>query len=205
MGFIKAFGITLIAQIAILLSGVLNNIIIVRSLGPEGQGVYALIITTSVMLIVFGGSGLSAANTYWARKNKEDASAIFINSLFFAATISVIAFLLYAFFGKLILLKFFTPDLSLILIISLPLLLIQEFNQGILWGLERYDYHNFLNIFKAVMFVVANIVLLIAFKLDLKMAVLGWVVVIALTSIISVFILWREIGIQHFFLSCPFF
>jgi O-antigen/teichoic acid export membrane protein len=199
MNFAQAFSITLIAQIIIVLSGILNNIIIVRMLGPEGQGVYALIMTTSVMLLIFGGAGLVTSNTYWVRKNKEEASVIFANSLIFAIVISTFVFLCYIAFGKDILIRFFMPEISLILVISLPLLLILEFNQGILWGLERYDYHNFINIFKAASLVLANLLLVLVLGLQINAAVLGWLAVISLTSIISTFILWKEIGVAAIF------
>jgi O-antigen/teichoic acid export membrane protein len=197
MRFAKAFVITLISQAIIVLSGVLNSVIIVRALGPQGQGVYTLIITTSVMLLIFGSAGLVTSNTYWAKKSREEASAIFVNSIIFAMAVSLLAFLCYNLFGKRIMLRFFSPDISLILVISLPMLLIQEFNQGILWGLERYDYHNFLNMFKAASLVVANLILVLVLRLGIKAAALGWLSVISLTSIISTFILWREIGITY--------
>lgn len=194
MNITKAFVITLLSQAVIIISGILNNMIIARTLGPEGQGVYALVLTTSVMLFVFGGGGIATSNIYWVKKDKSEASAIFINSIIFAILVSVIFFAAYILFAKDIMAKFFTPDISIILMISVPMIFIQEFNQGMLWGLERYDYHNFLSIFKASSLVVANIILVAILKFSLKFAVLGWFLAVSLTSIFSTFILWKEIG-----------
>lgn len=195
MNFPKAFVVTLFSQIVIILSGIMNNIIIARRFGPEGNGVYSMVITTSVLLLLFSGMGLVTSNTYWVRKNRDEASTIFINSLLFAIGVAILIFLSYVFFARKIMFRFFSPDISFIIALSLPFLLIQEYNQGILWGLQRYGYHSFLNIFRATALACAIIILILVLRLDIKAAILGWLLVISLSSIISIFILQKEVGI----------
>lgn len=195
MNFPKAFTITLFSQIIIILSGIMNNIIIARRFGPEGNGVYSMVITTSVLLLIFSGAGLVTSNTYWVKKNRDEVSIIFVNSLVFAMGVSILIFLSYVFFAKEIMCRFFSKDIAFVIALSLPFLLIQEYNQGILWGLQRYGYYSFLNIFRAVGLACAIVILILLMRLDIKAAILGWFLVISLSSVISIFILWKNVGI----------
>lgn len=64
-----------------MISGLAVSIIIAHVLGPEGRGLYALVMTTIVMSASFGVFGLSASNTYFAAKDSRKARTIGIQSL----------------------------------------------------------------------------------------------------------------------------
>src|SRR5574341_1445439 len=81
MRFINSAIVTLVCKAVAMISGLAVSIIIAHVLGPEGRGLYALIMTTIVMSASFGVFGLSASNTYFAAKDSRKARTIGIQSL----------------------------------------------------------------------------------------------------------------------------
>ncbi len=98
MRFIKSALATLIFKVIAMAAGLAVSIVIARVLGPEGRGVYALVMTIIVMSASFGVFGLPSANTFFAAKNALMARTIgtqsIITGLAGAALSIVVIFLL---------------------------------------------------------------------------------------------------------------
>ena len=81
MRFIKSALASLIFKFIAMAAGLAVSIVIARVLGPEGRGVYALVMTIIVMSASFGVFGLTAANTFFAAKNGQMARTIGTQSI----------------------------------------------------------------------------------------------------------------------------
>ena len=76
MRFLKSVSTTLVFKAIAMAAGLAVSIVIARVLGPEGRGVYALVMTIIVMSASFGVFGLTAANTFFVAKNGQLARTI---------------------------------------------------------------------------------------------------------------------------------
>ena len=81
MRFIHSATLTIVFKAIAMISGLAVSIVIARVLGPEGRGVYALIMTMIVMSASFGVFGLTASNTYLIAKDHGKSRAIGTQSL----------------------------------------------------------------------------------------------------------------------------
>ena len=81
MRFINSAITTIIFKALAMFSGLAASIVIARVLGPEGRGVYALIMTIIVLAASFGVFGLTASNTYFVAHDKSMARTIGFQSL----------------------------------------------------------------------------------------------------------------------------
>lgn len=125
--FAKNVSITMVRLIAGALLGLFVASFLARTLGPEGNGAYALAILFPLMAVAIGGLGLGPATVYFISNGKFPAPEIVAkNTLIslFAATVTVaIGTLLLFVYGQ----KWFTgvplSVLILALLITFPLML----------------------------------------------------------------------------------
>ncbi|HEX2896975.1 MAG TPA: oligosaccharide flippase family protein [candidate division Zixibacteria bacterium] len=81
MRFLNSAIVTIACKAVAMICGLAVSIIIARELGPEGRGLYALVMTTIVMCVSFGVFGLTAANTFFIAKDAGKSRTIGIQSL----------------------------------------------------------------------------------------------------------------------------
>ncbi len=97
MRFLKSVSTTLFFKAIALAAGLFVSIVVARVLGPEGRGVYALVMTILVMSVSFGVFGLTTANTFFAAQNTHMARTIGTQSLIagmIGAALSILAIFL---------------------------------------------------------------------------------------------------------------
>ena len=58
--------------------------VVARALGPAGQGLFAVAFTLSLLLVQFGGLGLTTANSYFAARDPAARPRIVGNAVWFA-------------------------------------------------------------------------------------------------------------------------
>jgi O-antigen/teichoic acid export membrane protein len=76
--------LTLGGKAGTLLLGLASLVLIARELGPTRQGVFAVAFSFTLMLIHFGGLGLTTANPYFAAREPDRRPQIIANSLWLA-------------------------------------------------------------------------------------------------------------------------
>ena len=63
--------------------------LVARQLGPSAQGIFAVAYSLSLMLIQFGGLGLTTANPYFAAREPATIPRIVANALWLALVLGV--------------------------------------------------------------------------------------------------------------------
>ena len=76
MRFIRSSSITLIFKAMAMLCGFGVSILIGRTLGPEGRGVYGLVMTIIILALNFGLFGFAGANTYLISSDKNRSRSL---------------------------------------------------------------------------------------------------------------------------------
>jgi O-antigen/teichoic acid export membrane protein len=79
--FVRNAAATLGSRAALLLIGLVSSIVVIRTLGPSGRGVYATAATLSVIGIQLANLGLHASNTWAVSREPGLRSALIGNSL----------------------------------------------------------------------------------------------------------------------------
>lgn len=134
---------TFATRILLIGIGLLTSVTIARILGPDGRGLYAVVIATSAIGVQFGNLGLHASNTYFVARDRALLPALIGNTL-------VIGFILGGLGSALLfcilsLWPSFAPVNGLLLalaMISIPFGLSYMLLQNILIGLYKVRIYN---------------------------------------------------------------
>ena len=179
MLFRKAFSITLITQSLTFILGILNTILIVRAIGPQGRGTYSILLTTVSILSVLSSGGVIWSNTYWVGKEKGSLRYILSNALYQA--ISALFILLF--------LTFISPESILGMVFEgIPRgliyfsVIIVFFELGILHlnsiflGLQDFRKYNLLSIGRLILFTLFNLLFLYGLRMNVEGVVYSWMI-----------------------------
>jgi len=164
MRYRKSFSLTLFSQGIILCSGLLNGIIIARSIGTIGRGEYAMINFMVTILLVIMGEGIYRSNIYLTSRDKSETNInqIIANIYFYNALISFLFILLVILPNSVY--QFFLPGIKPFYIYlgfgtALFFIFIRQL-QGIFLGLQNFWHYNLINISPIFLFFLFNISIL---------------------------------------------
>lgn len=190
MTFLKNFWITGSTTLVITILAFLNNIIVTRTLGPEGRGVYAVISNLVLFLVLIFGEGIRRSNTILAGKNENLVRTLFSQTL----TYSLLIFILFSisYFFR-FLYDDYLPNISSILLLITFLITIMtilwQSNQAVFLGLQKILEFNILSFVQVACFLLINIFGIWLFNFDLEEIILSLFLSGLITFIISLFYL----------------
>jgi O-antigen/teichoic acid export membrane protein len=152
---------------ATLLLGLATAVVIARELGPAGQGLFAVAYSLTLMLVQFGGLGLTTANPYFVARDPTAIPRVVANSISFAAGLGLLLIAL----GVAI--KAVFPDAVeglgwtplLVTLVGVPAGLAALFLQSVLLGGGRMVAYNAIEVGQAALTLTALVVGLLAFDL----------------------------------------
>lgn len=187
----KNSAITFLSRILIFALGIITSIILARVLGPTGKGIYTLIILIPTVMLKLGCLGIEAANVYFTGSKKYEVRDIVSNSFISAFSLGLILIFLFLGLSHLNIFQNFlnskqiNPFYLWLVVLTIPLSLLFGFLINIFLGKEEIVKYNKINIFKAILQLIAIVI----FLLILKQGVFGAVVSYVLTTIcITLFI-----------------
>jgi O-antigen/teichoic acid export membrane protein len=138
--------VTLVTRIVLFVVSGLTGILTARLLGPEGRGVYYLLVTYVGLLMLSGSFGLDSSNTYFGAKSTADPSSMFWNSIISGGLLGIlmicVGWVLYLLFPQLFQGVGRTP--LLLALFSLPWLMVNLLVVGLTLGLQHVVSYNVL-------------------------------------------------------------
>jgi O-antigen/teichoic acid export membrane protein len=156
------------------------GIIVARTAGPEGKGIYSLIVLTCGLASIITGFGIPTANACFAGRKHDEASSLVRNSLLWLIIST-------AFLGIVLVVLWLTGIVEPgklkyvgIAFAITPFLLLTTLLVEVLHGLNRIAIYNFILV--AVPLVQLIVLLVLLKKLSLGLAVMSW----ALSQVIGV-------------------
>lgn len=201
MLFRKAFSLTLIGQSLTFVLGILNTILIVRAIGPQGRGTYSILLTTVSILSVLSSGGIIWSNTYWVGKERRNVKYILSNGL--SQAIFILFLLLF--------LSFISPEKSIRMVFEgIPRGLVYQsiilvfFELGILHlnsiflGLQDFGKYNLLSIGRITLFTLFNLLFLYGLRMNVEGVVFSWVISVALTCGVGLIAMMKSCHVQNF-------
>ncbi|MFH1676351.1 MAG: flippase [bacterium] len=191
---------TLLTRVLFIIGKLAYSVIVNRTLGPEGKGLFELIQLAPNTLTNFGAFGFNEANTYFTGKRPELIQKIIGNSWRLTVGFSILAIILgIGFFllpvnqGMFTTLPMWVGFLALAVI---PIALLDLFLEGILYGENRIwvrNWHEIIRISSGILFMG---VLVFVLKMYVTGAVYGFIMVNAALLIFIFIVLNRFHGIK---------
>jgi len=199
--------ITFSAQIIAVIFGIITPIIIARVLGPEGKGVYTLVILIPSMLVLLGNLGIGIANTYFGGSKKynwdELASISFISSLLLGIPLSIL-FLTYYFIVHPIFLSEIKTQCIVFAAMTVPFNLFTTYFRCILMGQKRFLEYNLVNVLQNGILVILVIIVLFFLERGISEVILSWLIATITTTAFSFFFVRKTTSVKWGF-SYPVF
>ncbi len=178
--FSKNSLISFITDVLVFVLGFPISIIIARTLGPMGKGVYSLILLIPSIIIVFANFGIGSANVYFVGSKRYKIQDIVSNSLilsFFLGSISVLMFwglVQFDFFQKFITTNQIPLFYLWMIIFTIPISLLLDYFRNIIRGKGEIINYNKTRILEAFVQLVAVVIFLLLFKKGVFGAVLSY-------------------------------
>jgi O-antigen/teichoic acid export membrane protein len=79
--FVRNTAETLATRLLVVAVGLVSSIVVARTLGPSGRGLFAVAGAVAALGIQFGNLGLHASNTYYVAKDRSALSPLLANTL----------------------------------------------------------------------------------------------------------------------------
>ncbi len=194
--FTKNTLITFITRVLILIFLIGVSIIIARTLGPEGKGIYSLVILFSLILVMFANFGITEASIFYIGKRKFSREGIFGHNIIFTFFISIFTILI-----GLAIVFFFSHKLfpgvergHLFLGLSLiPLVIFFNFISHVLLGLQKIKEYNIIRFLQAFFLLILVGILLLGFHLGIRAAIFAQIFAYLFTGTILFFFAKKEV------------
>ena len=187
-GLVGSAGLTLAARVTAFAFSLLTNVVLARSLGPDGRGIYAVAVLVPALIGLVAQLGLGPANVYHFSKGLIAGDELVAHAIAMGLALGIVCYL--AMFGYVAVtrstLVFGVPSaLLLITCVALPFTLSTAFLQGVMMGAERFGLFNATIV---AQYASPAIVLVIAMVLEprsVPAAVTSWTASAVITALVS--------------------
>jgi O-antigen/teichoic acid export membrane protein len=188
-GLVSSAGLTLAARVAAFAFSLATNVVLARSLGPEGRGVYAVAVLVPALIGLVAQLGLGPANVYHFSKGLISGDELVGHAISMGLLLGAVCYI--AMFGYVALsgathVFGVAPVFLLVTCAAIPFTLTTAFLQGVLTGAQRFGLFNATIVSQ---YASPTIVLVIAMLLSprsVSAAVAAWTVSGIVTALISV-------------------
>jgi O-antigen/teichoic acid export membrane protein len=185
------------AQIGLFVFGTAIQIVLARALGPAGKGLYSLTLLTAMTLVTIAHGSLSSANSHFAGRYPEDRPALVGNSFFLAVVWGAVVVAI-TYIVVFLIKPGFLPDLSrrfwLVALAAIFPLLLFEFSNGLVMGLDWMKRFSFVQVLKEAMVFVAAVVLWITGVLTVENALIVWLGSHVFVAVLQAGSAWWRVG-----------
>jgi len=193
--FTKDTFYTVITRFARLLVNILTSVIIARTLGPEGKGIYSIITILPGLLVSFANLGIGQATVYYIGQKKYPLKEILNTNIFFSLIISLFTI----FIGSTIIFFFsnslfpFAPKILLFsALLLVPLQIFFNFIVEIFLGLQKIKKYNFINLASQLSFLILIVLFFLFFHLNIKDLIITEAISLFIINIFLYFDLKKE-------------
>lgn len=179
MGILWAGSLTFFTRAGVLLASLATNVLLARVLGPEGRGVYTLVLLVPTIVFVIANLGVGAANVYYVGRRTFPIEDVFGYAFSLSLFLGGGAFLFVAFFSTVIghvLLPDVKVSYVLIASLALPEMLLAYFLQTIFQGLQRFGEFNILSATQALSQTITITFAVLVLRVDAYGAVVAWLI-----------------------------
>lgn len=208
--FLKNSLLNFTSNILLIIIGLFSTVLIARLLGPEGQGVYTLIILLPTMLVTFLNLGIGPATVYFTGSKKYSLNTIISTNIVLSFILSIVAVII----GLIAILIFKgstfegAPTTALLTVLFiLPFLFFSSFMQAIYQGTENFKRYNYIQISSKLIQILTLIIMVFFVDLSLRGVLSSFIIGNCMPSILILLYLLKDkvkINLKDFSLSLTF-
>jgi O-antigen/teichoic acid export membrane protein len=179
LGLAAGSGLTFAAQLLLFVLSMGTGVLTARLLGPEGKGVYSLLILAFTLSTLVFGAGGSQFAACFAGKGRYSTGAVLLNGLFMSAIGSGLAWIIViavVVSGPAVLPSEWQVRHVVLLAGLLPFGLLAAYTQSLLQGVDRMVAFNLMRVISPLATLVLLLIALIGFGAGLEGAIAAWVV-----------------------------
>lgn len=186
--------ITFITRVGIFLLQGISALLLARILGPEGRGLYALIVTVPHIAAMICNFGLVASTAYFVSKGTIHKQQILTIIYLFPLIVGFLAIILLYFFSKYYVQIFPEVSLPLLQYAIMLIPIIAFFNNGLafLQGEKRFSAFNAVNFFNPLVFLLFFIIFVIFFDFQLQGAIFSWQIGFILSALLGAYLITQK-------------
>ncbi|USK49598.1 MULTISPECIES: flippase [Bacillaceae] len=199
--FVKNTIMTLSRQISGILLGLLASIIIARSLGPEGNGLYQLIVLLPTTLMTLLNLGVGTSSVYYVGQKKYDIKDIIKTNTASGAVLSLVAVIIgligVMFFSD----KFFEgvpPNYLYFILLIMPLLMLNDFYLVIFQGVQDFKSFNSLALLRQLAALITLVLFIFVLKIGLFGTVIAFIAGVVTQFIVTLILLNKNLKTNLF-------
>ena len=177
-------------QIFTALIGLLLVVLIARFYGPEGNGLFTVVLLLPSTLIHILNLGIPSSNVYFIGKNPNLTKEIFILNFWITLLLCILGFVI----GAILIIffhNFIFPSIDYYLLwialFSFPLGLIQNTINSLIHALEKFRLYNTLLIFTPISLTIAILILILLKETEIKYLVGSQIISHIVTILLSLF------------------
>ena len=202
--FFKNSLITFFTQIAVFIFSFISFIIITRVLGPEGRGIYSLILIIPGMIMTFGNLGLSSGNVYFTGSKKYKVEDIVSNSLISSVFLGLFLILIFWLISQFSFFKIFIDSNRIpifylwLVVLFIPVFLILNSLQSIIQGAGRIMNYNWTIISKVLIEFSSVVFFLIILRKGIAGAIISNIFATVVAALLAVMLVKK---ISRFYFS----
>jgi O-antigen/teichoic acid export membrane protein len=202
MKFIQNSLITLLTRVLTFLFGICVLVITTRALGPQGRGVFEMIILVLMVSKTVSSLGIEVGNVYFIGRKRIPVQRLASNSLVFSAVLGSATVLLFILAMKAVPLSFLSdvPQKYLIQgIFVLPFILLFTFFSMLLLGENRFLEFNLVTLIHPALFALVLVFGMFFLNVNVPYVVYSWIGIYGLAGIVTLSIQKRHTSIPFRF------
>jgi len=201
----KNSAITFSSQILIFAVGLITSIILARTLGPTGKGIYALVILIPAVMLKLGSLGIEAANVYFVGSRQYEPKDVASNSLLSSILLGLFLILLFLGISYLSAFNNYLNSNQInifylwLVVLTIPFSLFSGFLRSIFLGKEEITTFNKINIFQTIIQLVLIVIFLMMLKQGVSGAVNAYILTVIFVFVFIIFLIKKVTEIKVFF------
>lgn len=189
------------SNILTIILGLLTTVIIARTLGVEGQGIFTLITLLPTMLMTFMNFGIAPATVYYIGREKYSMNTIVTTNIILGLALSLLAMVVGLGAAFLFENTFFdgVPMVALLsILLVMPLLFFNSFLQAVYQGTQNFKRYNTINVTSKLIQVIFLVLMFVVLDLTITEVLISFAVGAMLPTLLIVGYL-RKDGVQFKF------
>ena len=164
----------------------LTSVLVVRSIGAEGKGILALLMTTVSLLALLGNLGVPVAAVYYLRKEIYNPRTLIANFLVLVIIFSLLVWGLFFLYGEWFIRLFFegvtvSTGLILLALSSLPIMMLSRFVSFMLLGAGLSGFYAQFTLGTAFITTLATLLLVVVLPFGVTGAVVAKILAVTAT------------------------
>jgi len=173
--FTKDTIFTFVIRLLNLVLATISSVIVARTLGPEGKGIYSAAVLLPPLLLAFTNPAIGSAAVYFIGKKKYSPKEVFGNHIIFSFLNSIfsvlVGLIIILFFGN----KFF-PNIKIVYLISglflTPLYIFLNSNLGILLALQKIRKYNLVSFIQELVYLLGVAFMVLGLGLGIETVII---------------------------------